>query len=83
MNEAAWFEFLRILSIVCNGLGLLIALVFLFGPKLLVSLSEFLDAPRRTVAFEKVIKSKARVILGLTLVIVTTVMLILAGSIAI
>ncbi|MBU0548819.1 MAG: hypothetical protein KKH80_00505 [Candidatus Omnitrophica bacterium] len=83
MNESGWLAFLKVLSIVCNSLGLLIALVFLFGPKFLISLSKILDTPRRTLAIEKVIESNARLILGFTLVIVTIIMLILALNIRI
>ena len=81
MHENAWLVFLKNISLVCNWVGLLAALGFLFGPKLLLAISRSLDKPRRTINLERVLQAKARVILGITLLIITVVMLTLITNI--
>ena len=81
MNENALLIFLKNISLVCNWIGLLTALAFLFGPKLLLVVSNILDKPRRTMNLEKVLVTKARIILGLALLIITVLMLSLVMNI--
>jgi hypothetical protein len=81
MDENTWLIFLKNISLVCNWVGLLAALAFLFGPKLLLAISRSLDKPRRTMNIERLLQTKARVILGLTLLIITIVMLTLITNV--
>lgn len=81
MTETGWLVFLRNLSIIFNVIGLLIALSFLFGPKALITVSKIMDRIRPTVELEKVLETRARVILGLTLLVITVLMLALVTSI--
>ncbi|MFH1339191.1 MAG: hypothetical protein ABIH40_05070 [Candidatus Omnitrophota bacterium] len=81
MTETGWLVFLRNISIICNVIGLLIALSFLFGPKVLITVSKIMDRLRPTVELEKVLETRARVILGLTLLVITVLMLALVTSI--
>ena len=81
MSEIAWMKFLKVLSLVCNSLGILIALAFLFGPKVLTKITNILDQNHPFIALEQLLVKKARLILGITLFVVTIIMLILATSI--
>jgi len=81
MTEMGWLIFLRNLSIICNAIGLLIALAFLFGPKVLIAVSRILDRVRSTVQLEKVLETRARIVLGLTLLVITGLMLVLVMNI--
>ena len=81
MGENIWLIFLKNISLVCNWTGLVIALAFLFGPKLLLAVSRSLDKPRPTMNLEKILQTKARVILGLALLVITGVMLTLMTNI--
>ena len=77
MNERAWLSFLRNTSLICNGIGLAIALAFLLGPKALTAISKFLDTYHPSINLELILKSKARMIIGITLLVITTLMLVL------
>ena len=77
MDEMAWLGFLRNTSLICNGIGLLIALTFLVGPKALAAISKFLDAYHSSINLESILKSKVRIIIGLTLLVITILMLVL------
>jgi len=81
MGESGWLIFLRNTSIICNGIGLVIALAFLLGPKALLTISKFLDVYRSSANLEKVLEARSRIILGITLLIITTLMLGLAINI--
>ena len=81
MTETGWLIFLRNISIICNAIGLLIALAFLFGPKVLITVSRILDRLRPTVQLEKVLETRARIVLGLTLLVITVLMLALVTNI--
>ena len=81
MGESGWLIFLRNTSIICNGIGLVIALAFLLGPKALLAVSKFLDTYRSSGNLEKVLETRSRIILGITLLIITTLMLGLAINI--
>jgi hypothetical protein len=81
MTETGWLIFLRNISIICNAIGLLIALAFLFGPKVLIAVSRILDRLRPTLEMEKVLETKARLVLGLTLLVITVLMLVLVINI--
>ena len=83
MDENGWLVFLKNISLVCNWVGLLAALGFLFGPKLLLAISRSLDRPLRTMNLENVLKTKARIVLGLALLIIAAVMLTLITKIRI
>ena len=77
VNELAWLKFLRNVSLICNGIGLVIALAFILGPRVLIAISKFLDAYHPTVSLEKILITKARIILGFTLLVITALMLAL------
>ena len=81
MDEMTWLKFLRNTSVVCNGIGLVIALAFLVGPKALAAISKVLDAYHPSISLEKVMEGKARLILGLTLLVITILMLALVINI--
>jgi hypothetical protein len=81
MTETGWLIFLRNISIICNAIGLLIALAFLFGPKVLIAVSRILDRLRPTLEMEKVLETKARLVLGLTHLVITVLMLVLVINI--
>ncbi len=81
MSEVTWLNFLRIMSLICNGIGLIVALAFLFGPKTLSAISKFLDAYHSSIDLEKLLLSKARIILGVTLLIITALMMALVLNI--
>ena len=80
MSETTWSVFLKNLSLICNWLGLLIAVLFLFGPKVLIIIGKFLDTPRKTVQLDRILANKSRIILGITLLVVTGLMLILVTN---
>ncbi len=81
MTETGWLIFLRNISIICNVIGLLVTLVFLFGPKVLKTICRILDRSLSTVELEKVLETRARIILGLTLLVITVLMLALVMNI--
>ena len=83
MDENFLLVFLKNFSLVCIWVGLLAGLAFLFGPKLLLTISRSLDKPRRMVNLESVLQTKARIILGLALLIIAAVMLTLITGIRI
>ncbi len=75
MDELGWLKLLRNLSIVCNGIGFVIALAFILGPKVLMAISKIFDTHYPTVSLEKILVSKARIVLGFTLLVITALML--------
>ncbi len=77
MTETGWLIFLRNISIICNVIGLLVALVFLFGPKAFMKTAKIMDRLFPTVEPEKILKTKARIVLGVTLLVITVLMLAL------
>ena len=77
MNEMAWLSFLRNTSLICNGIGLAIALAFLLGPRVLIAISKFLDEYHPSINLESILKSKSRIIIGFTLLVITVLMLVL------
>ena len=81
MIEEKWLEFLKNLSLICNWAGLLVAALFLFGPKVLMIIGKFLDTPRKTVQLDKLLTTKSRIVLGFALLIVTALMLVLTTNI--
>jgi len=77
MNERAWLILLRSISLICNGMGFVIALAFLLGPKRIAALSRFFDRGRPSIRLESILKSKARIVIGFILLIITASMLFL------
>ena len=77
MSENAWLNFLRNTSLICNGIGLVVALGFLFGPKVIMAISKAIDKPHSIVNIEKIFITKARIILGFTLLVISVLMLLL------
>ncbi len=77
MDGFVGLKFLRNLSLICNGIGFIIALTFILGPKVLIAISKILDAYRPSISLEKILITKARLILGFTLLVITALMLAL------
>lgn len=77
MSDAAWLNFLKTTSLICNGVVFIIALIFLFGPKAFIAMSKFFDTYHRSFKLEKLLFAKARIALGIVLLTSTLLMLIL------
>ena len=81
MSDAFWLVLLRRISLVCNALGLVMAILFLFGPRAFIGISNLVDKARATIDVEKVLATKARLTLGITLLVITALMLLLVMNI--
>ena len=75
ISDAAWLNFLRSTSLICNGTILVIAVIWLLGPKLLRSMSNFFDKYHSSLNLEKLLFTKGRVILGCILLVLSFLML--------
>lgn len=75
MDEQALEFLLSTLSIIGGAVGLVTAILFLFGPKAINSLSKILDRTRSQLDLEKILRTKARIILGVFLLIISLFML--------
>ena len=76
ISDAAWLNFLRSTSLICNGIILVIALAFLLGPKTLTAISKFFDKYHTTIALDKLLLTKVRITLGLILLVIALLMLV-------
>lgn len=77
MSEAAWMNFLKTTSLICNGIVFVIALMLLFGPRALVAMSKFFDTYHSGFKLEKLLYAKVRIALGIVLLVSTLLMSIL------
>jgi len=78
MDEQGLEILLSTLSIIGGIVGLLTAIFFLFGPKVIHSLSKVLDKTRSSFDLEKMLRTKARIILGVILLAISFFMLAVA-----